>query len=248
MPTALTADRVGPLFRSSFGQTYRHVQRVDSTQDQLREDDHEGTIVACEEQLAGRGRRGQAWLAPAGRALLFSILLRPTGSPPPPQLSLVAGLAVAAAIERELAMPVGLKWPNDVLVSGAKVAGILAERRDDALVLGIGVNVNQTESELPRDTPVQARSLLTIDGRERDRAALLVDIAERLESSYGTWRTSGLDPMAADLEARDILRGRRVRVDSVRGVGAGIGGDGTLLLDTEEGRQAVVGGAVEVEW
>jgi len=248
MCTPLTPDRMTPLFKSSFGQTYRYLSRTASTQDELTDDDAEGTVVVCEEQWAGRGRRGHEWAAPAGRALLASILLRPGRDRPAAQISLVAGVVTAAVIERELGRPAGIKWPNDVLVGRAKVAGILAEQRDELLVLGIGVNVNQTKSELPARSQIEASSLRVIDGRVRDRAAFLARLVEGIEAGYRAWQASGLAAIADELRERDALRGHRVRVDSIQGVATGIDADGALLLRTVEGERSVLAGSVEVEW
>ena len=248
MTAPLTPDRMRPLFRSSFGQTYRHLTRAASTQDEFLEADPEGSIVACEEQWAGRGRRGQAWLAPRGSALLASILLRPGSRQPAAQISLVAGVLVAALVQRELGQATGIKWPNDVLVGRAKVAGVLAEQRGGAIALGIGLNVNQTDDELPTDTPLRATSLRVADGRIRDRAPLLAAIAEGLETTYRAWQRSGLEAIAGELAERDVLRGQRVKVDSLDGVAAGIGEDGALLLHTDAGQRSVVAGNIEVSW
>ena len=236
------------MFRSTFGQTYRHLSVAESTQDELREDDPEGTIVVAEAQSAGRGRQGRAWVAPAGRALLMSVLLRPPVDRPPAELSLVAGVVVAATIERETGLPTGVKWPNDVLIGRAKTAGILAEKRGEILALGIGINVNQTREELPADTRLEATSLRAAGGREHDRAFLLARIAEGLETAYRSWLAAGLGSIAADLADRDVLRGRSVRVGEVEGTAAGIGPDGALLLDTAAGRRGLVAGEVKVTW
>src|SRR5437773_4789907 len=112
----------------------------------LSEDDPEGTVAVAEEQSEGRGRLGRSWHAPAGTSVLVSVLLRPAIAPARlPELSLVAGGAVAEAIAELTGLEPAIKFPNDVLVSGKKVAGILAESTEGRVVLGIGVNVNQTE-------------------------------------------------------------------------------------------------------
>ncbi len=249
MTAPLTPERVAHLLRSSLGQTYRYLPRTTSTQDELRHDDPEGTIVAADEQTAGRGRRGQAWHAPSGHALLMSVLLRPGSSRPIAQISLVTGVVVAAVVGNELGVAAGIKWPNDVLVGRAKVAGILAEQRGEVVAVGIGVNVNQTAAELPATTPIPATSMRIVDGQVRDRAALLARVASGLETSYRAWQAEGLATMAAELESRDVLRGQRIRVDAVEGIAAGIGPDGALLVEQHDGaRVPVVAGSVEVSW
>ena len=248
MNSPLTADRVTPLLRSSFGRTYRYSETCTSTQDQLLAGDPEGTIAVCEEQSAGRGRRGRSWQSPPGRALLASILLRPPPSRTAAELTLVAGAVTAGLIEEAIDAPVGIKWPNDVLIDGKKVAGVLAEQRDQALVLGIGVNVNQTSGELPGGARLDPTSLRVATGREWDRAELLSGLVFELEAAYLNWLEDGLSAVAAALAQRDVLRGRRVQVDAVTGTACGIDTDGALLLDTPTGTRSVVAGEVEIDW
>jgi BirA family biotin operon repressor/biotin-[acetyl-CoA-carboxylase] ligase len=143
----------------------------------------EGAVVATDEQTEGRGRLGRTWDAPAGSSLLFSIVLEPSvTSGRLPELSLVAGAAVAEALA-EAGVDTTVKHPNDVLIGGRKVAGILAESSDGRVVVGIGVNVSQTRGELPTD----AATSLAVEGVRVDRAELLASILERLESHYDRW-------------------------------------------------------------
>jgi BirA family transcriptional regulator, biotin operon repressor / biotin---[acetyl-CoA-carboxylase] ligase len=185
----LSPGSVEPLLRGRFGRPYRFVPECASTQRLLDEDDVEGTAVATDLQTHGRGRLGRRWEAPAGRALLFSVLLQPT---PPmalwPELSLVAGDAVAAALREETSVAAGLSHPNDVLIDGRKVAGILPEASSGRVVLGIGVNVNQTAEELPAETPKPSTSLRVETGREWTRPPLLAAILLELERGYDAWQ------------------------------------------------------------
>jgi len=150
--------------------------------------DSEGTIAVAEEQTEGRGRLGRQWEAPAGRSLLFSVLLRPDVDPARlPELSPLAGEAVARAIATVTGAATTVKLPNDVLVAGRKVAGVLGEVRDGTVVLGIGINANVSGEALPRETRLPATSLLVETGKEVDRAALLVEVLDRLEQAYDSW-------------------------------------------------------------
>jgi BirA family biotin operon repressor/biotin-[acetyl-CoA-carboxylase] ligase len=160
---------------------------------------------------------------------------------------LVAGVAVADAIEEALGLSAQIKWPNDVLVNRKKVAGILAEARGDAVVLGIGVNVNQAREELPADVRPPAASLFTIDSVERDREPLLARILARLEHHYDLWREGGIDAIYVDLGSRDFLRGRRVSVDGIGGTAVRIDRDGRLLIDVSGEERAVESGEVTYE-
>jgi BirA family biotin operon repressor/biotin-[acetyl-CoA-carboxylase] ligase len=180
---------VAPRLRGRFGRPYTFVDRCTSTQ-RLLDGAAEGAVAAADEQTEGRGRLGRTWHAPAGTALLFSIVLEPPVAPERlPELSLVAGAAVAEAIRSETALETAVKHPNDVLVGGRKVAGILAESADGRVVLGIGINVTQSRDELPADTDPGATSL-ALEGARVDRAELLAAVLERLEQQYDRWVTS----------------------------------------------------------
>jgi BirA family biotin operon repressor/biotin-[acetyl-CoA-carboxylase] ligase len=185
----LSPGSVEPLLQGRLGRPYRFVEECASTQRLLGGDEIEGATVAADHQTHGRGRLGRTWEAPAGRALLFSVLLRPR---PPmalwPELSLVAGEAVATALRREAGVAAELSHPNDVLIGGRKVAGILPEATAGRVVLGIGVNVNQTAEELPVDTPKPSVSLRVETGREWMRAPLLAAILLEVERGYDAWQ------------------------------------------------------------
>lgn len=147
-------------------------------------------MAVTDEQTEGRGRLGRTWHAPAGTSLLFSIVLEPAVSPDRlPELSLVAGAAVAEAIRSETGLETAVKHPNDVLVGGRKVAGILAESAEGRVVLGIGINVGQSRDDLPADANPSATSL-ALEGANVDRAELLASVLEQLERHYDRWITS----------------------------------------------------------
>ena len=185
----LSPDSVEPLLRGRLGRPYRFVDECASTQRLLDGAEAEGTMAATDLQTAGRGRLGRSWEAPAGKALLLSVLLRPKPPMPLwPELSLVAGEAVAAALRVEAGVAAALSHPNDVLIDGRKVAGILPEASTGRVVLGIGVNVNQTAEELPGETPKPPTSLLVETGREWSRAPLLAAIMLGLELRYVEWQ------------------------------------------------------------
>lgn len=189
MVSDLDPDQLLPLLRGRLGRPYRFVASCPSTQRLLGPEEPEGAAVAADEQIEGRGRLGRSWLAPPGRAILCSVLLRPDVPMPLwPELSLVAGDAVAAALRMQTGVEAVLGHPNDVLVAGRKLVGVLPEASRGRVVLGIGVNVNQTEAELPVDTPKPPTSLRIELGRELDRAPLLAGILLELERHYDEWR------------------------------------------------------------
>jgi BirA family biotin operon repressor/biotin-[acetyl-CoA-carboxylase] ligase len=185
----LSPGSVEPLLRGRLGHPYRFVRECRSTQREIPAGATEGTTVATDLQTHGRGRLGRRWEAPAGQALLFSVLLQPT---PPmalwPELSLVAGDAVATALREATGVAAELSHPNDVLIGARKIAGILPEASTGRVVLGIGVNVNQTAEELPASTQKPPTSLRIESQREWERAPLLAAILFEIERGYDTWQ------------------------------------------------------------
>jgi BirA family biotin operon repressor/biotin-[acetyl-CoA-carboxylase] ligase len=219
-----------------FGEPRLDVESCESTQALVDTSLPEGAIVVADHQTAGRGRLGHTWEAPAGKALLVSVLLRPPAERNIAEISLVAGVAVADALERTLGLSVQLKWPNDVMLRRRKVAGCLAEARDGVVVLGIGVNVNQTRDELPPN----AGSVLTLTGRKLDRKELLTMILDDLAARYADWCGDGLDAVYEGLGPRDFLRGRQVSVNGTSGVATMIDRQGRLEIAVGHGALVTV--------
>jgi BirA family biotin operon repressor/biotin-[acetyl-CoA-carboxylase] ligase len=185
---SLAPDAVVPRLRGRFAQVYTYVESAPSTQLLLTPSAPEGAVVVAEEQTAGRGRLGRRWLAPAGTSLLFSVQLVPRiASARLPELTGVAAQAAAESVEAVTGVLPEIKEPNDLLVDGRKLGGILAEAREGRVVLGIGINVNVEERDLPTNVDVPATSLLVESGRETDRAELLAEVLDRLERRYDRW-------------------------------------------------------------
>jgi BirA family transcriptional regulator, biotin operon repressor / biotin---[acetyl-CoA-carboxylase] ligase len=195
---SLAPDAVTPLLRGRFGHVYRYAGQAASTQRLLEPDDVEGTVAVAEEQTKGRGRLGRRWHAPPRTAVLLSVLLEPTvPAARLPELSLLAGGAVAQAIAEVTGIEPAIKFPNDVLIGGRKVAGILAEASDGRVVLGIGVNANQTEEELPTETQLPPTSLRVELGEPVDRSRLLAAILAQLERAYDAWNEGAVTETSA---------------------------------------------------
>ncbi len=247
MPGTLAPDHVVPLLRGRFGRPFLYATSCPSTQRLLDEHHDEGAVAVCEEQTAGRGRLGRSWEAAPGTSILCSILLRPPPARVLPQLALVGGLAVAETVEQTTGRSSAIKWPNDVLLEGGKVAGVLADARERIVVLGIGLNVNQRPDQLPERPRVPAVSLRAVDGLERERAPILADLLERLERHYDAWLADGLSALHGAIVGRDSLRGRRVEIGELRGIGAGIDAEGRLQLETVGGRRVVASGEVTLD-
>jgi BirA family transcriptional regulator, biotin operon repressor / biotin---[acetyl-CoA-carboxylase] ligase len=218
----LRPEAVQPLLRGAFGRPYVWHETCPSTQE-LARGMPEGGVAACDEQTAGRGRRGRSWASPRGTGLLFSLSLHPATPPDRlPPLTLVVAEAVAEAAWAGAAV----RWPNDVVVDGRKLAGILAEVRDREVVVGIGVNANHEAGDLPADARVAPTSLRLLSGAPVDRAALLADILEAVEAHYRTFERDGFSGLA-----RDDLRGRRVSLaGGAEGICDGVDGLGRLVV------------------
>ena len=244
---SLAPERVEPLLSGRFGRPYVYEESAESTQRLLSADMPEGAVAVADEQTGGRGRQGRSWQAPPGTSLLVSVLLKPSRKRNVPELSLVGGLATAEAVERATGLAAQIKWPNDVMLNRRKVAGVLAEATPDAVVLGIGLNVNQGRDELPGDARVAPASLYTIDGVRRERPGVLADLLGALERNYDLWAEGGLDALYDGVGARDFLRGRKVDLDGRTGTGIGIDRHGRFELDLGGERKTIESGELSFE-
>jgi BirA family transcriptional regulator, biotin operon repressor / biotin---[acetyl-CoA-carboxylase] ligase len=222
---------------SELGTPRLHLRVTDSTNERARalagRGAPHGTLVTAAEQSAGRGRQGRSWSAPPGRALLCSLVLRD----PPRLLPLIAGAAVADVVASDAL----IKWPNDVLRGGRKVAGILVEGRPQEgwAVLGIGLNVAVREADFPAELRHTAATL----GLEPDQIEpTLARLLDRLEHWLAAPASTVLDAVGA----RDALRDRPVRWAGGAGQGAGIDAEGRLVVDTAGGPVALDSGEVHL--
>ncbi len=218
----------------------------------------EGTVVIADAQTRGKGRLGRQWESPAGVNLYCSIILRPPIMPlHAPQLTFLSAVAVAEAIERTASLTPAIKWPNDVLVNGLKVAGMLNEmsaetERVEFLILGIGVNINMKQDQFPSDLRHPASSLAIEAGREVQRLPFARALLESLDSHYVRYLARGYDPLRQAWLARSAVMGRRVRVSSqdgeITGTVEGIDEIGALLIkDTDGLTQRILAGDVTIE-
>jgi BirA family biotin operon repressor/biotin-[acetyl-CoA-carboxylase] ligase len=246
---SLSSEAVARFIRGRFGKPYLYEPECESTQLLLLGSGlPEGAAAATDHQTDGRGRMGRLWTAPQASSVLVSVMLHPPPERHLPELSLVAALAAAEAIEGATGLTAQVKWPNDVMLNRRKVAGILSELQDGVVVVGIGINVNQTRDELPLDAPTEPGSLRTLTGNMHDRAALLGSLLFRLERIYDGWRHGGLADLYGEIGARDFLRGRRITVDGEQATASQILRDGRLevVTDSHETR-AVESGEVLFE-
>jgi BirA family biotin operon repressor/biotin-[acetyl-CoA-carboxylase] ligase len=227
---------------AAFGRPFHYFESTDSTNTRARElalgGAPEGALVLADAQSAGRGRFGKAWASAEGENLLFSLVLRPAPGAVISQLPLVLGLGLSQALR----LPgLCLKWPNDLMVDGRKLSGLLVEGAGDALIAGMGINVNQRAF----DPALNAVSLAQILGDAQDREATLAALLASIELAYRSWQASGFGPFKAAWEAKACFMGSRVRAGSLEGTVLGLAEDGGLRLRTASGEAVLRSGEVE---
>jgi len=220
----------------------RRFDTLDSTNryllDEARTGAPEGLVAVADYQTAGRGRRDRSWVAPPGASLLVSVLLRPSLPADRTQLvSIAAGLAMADAVERVAGFLPALKWPNDLLADDKKLAGLLAEADGDAVVVGVGVNVEW--HDLPPEIADTATACNLVAGRPVERDAILEAFLDGLATGH-----RDLEAVLADYRVRLSTLGRRVRVetatDALMGTAVDVGDAGELLVDRDDGGRVAV--------
>ena len=208
-----------------------------------------GTIAVADKQNAGRGRRGRSWDSPAGRDIYFTILMRPDFPPDKaPGLTLVMALAVAAAVEKTCGLKAGIKWPNDVVINGKKICGILTEMNLETdyiqyVVTGVGINVNL--EAMPAELENTATSLLIEGGEKVSRAGLLQEVLRAFEEYYERYLpTQDISGMLQEYNELLVNRDREVKVldpkGEFSGIARGINSAGELLVQMENGETAKV--------
>jgi len=199
-----------------------------------------GTVVVTDFQSRGRGRLDHEWTSRAGEDLLFTLILRPDGVPGLKEMlpvTLVFSSAVAATLKTALATEVTVKWPNDIMAPGGKIGGILAEGTskpsgEGFVAVGTGVNVNSIATSFPLELRERVASCRSVSGRQWDRAALLADFLESMESHYRRFRRDGFEALRPEYESRLNLLGRVINFQRdgrrVTATVEGVGADGAL--------------------
>lgn len=205
----------------------------------------DGTVVIAEEQTAGRGRMARPWSSTAGKGIWMSVITRPSLTPQQaPQMTLVAAVAVTRAIQEMTGIDPDIKWPNDILVKGKKVTGILTELQADpdqvkAVILGIGMNVNQNESDFPEELHGIATSLKMLTGKTIDRAQLIAKTLGFLELYTDLYVKHGFGPIKMLWEGYSNTTGKRIRAvmlnETIVGTALGISEEGVLELKLDDG-------------
>lgn len=232
---------------------------TDSTNTQAKSlgegDAPNGTLVVAGKQESGRGRRGRSFESPAGTGIFMTLLLRPEIEPQnASMLTLVSALAVAKGIEHMVDLPVQIKWPNDIVINGKKVCGILTEMSAQMdyvnyIVIGIGINVGN--EEFPEEIKDVATSIYLESGKHVNRAMLIEKIWEEFEDYYELYeKTQDLSSLVKEYDSYLVNRGQKVRVldskEPYEGKAMGIADRGELIVDTWEARRLVSAGEVSV--
>jgi BirA family biotin operon repressor/biotin-[acetyl-CoA-carboxylase] ligase len=253
-----TSEPRGEGSSPRFGKKVYTFQTIDSTNNCARAlagcQAEEGTVVIAEEQTAGKGRLGRAWLATPGENLTFSVILRP--NLPPEEMNLLplfVAVGIAAAVESAISMKVRCKWPNDLLLDGKKFAGVLMEgavsnNAVDSVVVGIGINVNQTL--FPPELAERATSLRLATGTFFDRDALFRAILLSLETEYDSLSASGFQQVLPRWLSYAPIVGRQVTISQdgsiLAGTVRGISKHGGLILETSGEERVVFAGDVTI--
>jgi BirA family transcriptional regulator, biotin operon repressor / biotin---[acetyl-CoA-carboxylase] ligase len=254
VPDILTPDMLRQRLKGSlFGKRIYHYFKVDSTNRVALELGHagepDGAVVLAEEQTAGRGRAGRKWQSDRAAGIYVTLLLRPKLSPvQAPLLTMMAGLSAYAAIQAQTGLVPDVKWPNDLLLHGKKMGGILTEMHAEPtqvrfVIVGIGLNVNQ--EKFPEELRSIATSLRIETGRQESRLELLVKLLREFESDYNRFLQEGPAAVTAKFETvSSYARGKRVRVvngsASFAGVSAGLSGEGLLQVQRDDGQLVTV--------
>jgi BirA family transcriptional regulator, biotin operon repressor / biotin---[acetyl-CoA-carboxylase] ligase len=263
-PDALLADdllaRLGKT--RLIGRDIRVFEETTSTNDVVeklaRDGVREGVVVFAESQTRGRGRLGRKWISPARKGLWFSILLRPNLRPQETtQLTVACATALRRAIVSLTRLPVEIKWPNDILINGKKVAGILMEMNAEPdrvrhLIPGIGIDVNQDADEFPPELRKIATSLKIESGEGLSRPALAIAVLRELDKDYSRVSAGKFSEVASEWVEHCGTIGKDVTVQigdrKNRGRAESLDDDGALILRTEHGRlQRITGGDVTIE-
>ncbi len=259
VPDILTPDILRQRLKGSlFGKRIYHFFKTDSTNRVGLELGHagepEGAVVVAEEQTAGRGRAGRTWQSERAAGIYVTLLLRPKLAPvQAPLLTLMAGLSAHAAVKAVTGLAVDLKWPNDLLIRGKKIGGILTEMHAEPgevrfVIVGIGLNVNQ--ERFPGEIAGIATSLRVEAGKPQSRMELLVRLLREFENDYNQFSREGVASVVQQFEAASsYARGKRVRVstgtESYVGTTAGLGPEGLLQVECDDGRiKTVIAGDV----
>jgi BirA family transcriptional regulator, biotin operon repressor / biotin---[acetyl-CoA-carboxylase] ligase len=254
-PDRLTVSSLLSKLRTDrLGKNIHLYEDVESTQNvamRLAEEGApEGALVIAEQQLKGRGRMGRSWISPRGKGIWMSLVLRPDiPMPYAPQLTLLTAVALCRALRRLTSLDIGIKWPNDLLVNGRKISGILLESsaEEDRLkhvIAGVGISVNLDESDYDPEVLSKAVSLKLAAGQEFDRSEIVAAFLLELEQLYALYQNEGFAPIRSLWEALSISLGRRMVLTTpqtvIEGVPIGLSDSGAIVVRLDDGSEMPV--------
>ena len=207
----------------------------------------EGTVVAAEEQIQGRGRLGRSWISPSGKGIWMSVILRPQLSPEKaPRVTVMTAVALVRALKRAAKLEAGIKWPNDIVCSGKKLCGILTEIHAEPdvisyVVVGIGINVNLSAEDFPEDVRNTATSVKMEKGRELNRRDIIQAVLEDMENIYlNSFSDDNFEQLLEEYRNYSVILGRTISVVGAAGEFTGkaldFSKDGSLLVQRDDGR------------
>jgi BirA family transcriptional regulator, biotin operon repressor / biotin---[acetyl-CoA-carboxylase] ligase len=249
-PDIVTENKIRlGLQTSTLGQVIHYEESVPSTQkiahDLASNGAVEGTLVIADEQTAGRGRLMREWHSSLGNGVWMSLILKPHLPPQKaPQFTLITAVAVVQAIEEVTELQPQIKWPNDILINGKKVTGILTELQAESdkinsIIIGIGMNVNHSIDHFPDEIQAIATSLAIEQGAQLSRAKVVQTILERMESLYTLYMKEGFTPIKLLWESYAVSIGKRIRArtinGTIEGTALGITAEGVLKIEDQEG-------------
>jgi len=251
-------DIENTLATQRLGTRFHYFRELDSTNNYARilaeGGAPEGEVVIAEQQTRGRGRLARSWESPPYVNLYCSVILRPALPPPrAPQITLAAAVALSDAVADFSPVPPVIKWPNDILAGGKKLAGVLTEAVSDSrkiqfVILGIGVNLNYALEAMPPEIRRRATSLALLAGQSVSREDFLRRLIQDLDRCYANLEERGFAALAPQWDLRFGLRGRAVRVEmtdgAITGRALGIDADGLLIVESAGERHRIVAGDV----
>lgn len=237
------------LKTKSYGRIVQYYESCATTQsiahDAAQNGAPDGTLIVSEEQTAGKGRLSRPWSSAARKGVWMSLIIRPSLMPQEaPQMTLVTAVAIVRAIEEIVGLEATIKWPNDIMIDGKKMTGILTELQSDpdrvkAIIIGIGMNINHEKDDFPDEIQEIATSLKLQSGKETDRARLIAEILSFLEIYTEMYVKHGFGPIKLLWEGYSNTAGKRIKAvmlnETVEGIALGISEEGLLEVELADG-------------
>lgn len=249
-PPDLSAEEILAGICGAFWKGVLFYEKIDSTNElasalSIKRNLDSGTVIIADMQEKGKGRMGRSWVSPPGLNIYMSIVLRPELGPRDSTLlTIIPALACAAAVRSEAGLDIMVKWPNDLVVQGKKLGGILTELKTDldkihVAIIGIGLNVNMTGRDFPEEIRPIATSMREVTGKLYSRSAVIIGILREIEYLYAKLKTDGKEAMLAEWRRVSSILGKKVNVsfgnEIISGIAEELDNDGMLILRLPSG-------------